>query len=285
MNTPYAEVIGDPIAQSKSPAIHAFWLEKLGIVGEYRASRVAPEGLAAYLEMRRGDPDWLGCNITMPHKQTAMALVDRVEPLARRVGAINTVHRAKDGALIGRNTDVGGFLEPLAERLGERHLFRMARVIGTGGAARAIVAGLASEGFTLVLAGRDPEKARLLLDELAPQGEHHAVPLTTFSDGTDFAFDDRAGCCDLVVNASPLGMRGQPPLAFDWSHAPPGSIAYDIVTDPVETRFLRDAHAAGFATIDGLAMLIGQAARAFERFFGTPPPRRHDAELRARLSA
>ena len=86
MNTPYAEVIGDPIAQSKSPAIHAFWLEKLGIVGEYRASRVAPEGLAAYLEMRRGDPDWLGCNITMPHKQTAMALVDRVDvenPLQR----------------------------------------------------------------------------------------------------------------------------------------------------------------------------------------------------------
>lgn len=285
MSTPYAEVIGDPIAQSKSPAIQSFWLEKLGIEGEYRATRVAPDGLDDYFAERRGDPDWRGCNITMPHKQAAMPLLDRIEPLARRVGAVNTVHRAKDGALVGRNTDVGGFLEPLAERLNKRHLFRMARVIGTGGAARAIVAGLAGEGFTLVLAGRDPGKARAILDELAPDGEHHAVPLSAFEGRTDFPFDDREGCCDLVVNASPLGMRGQPPLVFDWSHAPPGSIAYDIVTDPLETPFLRSARAAGFATIDGLAMLIGQAAGAFERFFGTPPPREHDAALRARLTA
>lgn len=283
MTRPYAEVIGDPIAQSKSPAIHGFWLDKLGLGAEYRATRVSPEGLAAYLQQRRGDAGWLGCNITMPHKQAAMGLLDRIEPLARRVGAVNTVHRAKDGALVGRNTDVGGFLEPLAERLGRQHLFRMARVIGTGGAARAIIAGLADEGFTLVVAGRDPDKARRLLDELAPDGEHHAVPLTAFEGKTDFPFDDREGCCDLVVNASPLGMRDQPALAFDWSHAPPGSIAYDIVTDPVETRFLRDARGAGFATIDGLAMLIGQAAGAFERFFGIAPPREHDAEMRERL--
>jgi shikimate dehydrogenase len=283
MTRPYAEVIGDPIAQSKSPAIHGFWLDKLGIEAEYRATRVAPGGLAAYLQQRRGDAGWLGCNITMPHKQAAMGLLDRIEPLARRVGAVNTVHRAKDGALVGRNTDVGGFLEPLAEGLGRQHLFRMARVIGTGGAARAIIAGLADEGFTLVVAGRDPDKARRLLDELAPDGEHRAVPLTAFEGKTDFPFDDREGCCDLVVNASPLGMRGQPALAFDWSHAPPRSIAYDIVTDPVETRFLRDGRAAGFATVDGLAMLVGQAASAFERFFGVAPPREHDAELRERL--
>lgn len=285
MNAPYAEVIGDPIAQSKSPAIHNFWLEKLAVPGEYRASRVATDGLSTYLEHRRGDPDWRGCNITMPHKQATMPLLDRIEPLARRVGAVNTVHRAKDGALVGRNTDVGGFLEPLERRLAGRHLFRMARVLGTGGAARAIVAGLAGAGFTLVLAGRDPVKARAILDELAPDGEHHAVPLSAFEGPTGFAFDDREGCCDLVVNASPLGMRGQPPLVFDWSHAPPGSLAYDIVTDPLETPFLRDAREAGFATLDGLAMLIGQAARAFEHFFGTSPPREHDGELRARLTA
>ena len=285
MSTSYAEVIGDPIAQSKSPAIHNFWLERLGIAREYRATRVAPGGLAEYFAERRTDPAWRGCNITMPHKQAAMPLLDRIEPLARRVGAVNTVHHAKDGALVGRNTDVGGFLEPLAEFLARRHLFRMARVIGTGGAARAIVAGLAGEGFTLVLAGRDPGKAKAILDELAPDGEHHAVALAAFADPTDFPFDDREGCCDLVVNASPLGMRGQPPLAFDWSHAPPGSIAYDIVTDPLETPFLRDARAAGFAAVDGLAMLIGQAAGAFERFFGAPPPREHDAELRDRLAA
>src|SRR5690606_365600 len=98
------------------------------------------------------------------------------------------------------------------------------------------------------------------------------------------AFDDRAGCFDLVVNASPLGMRGQPPLALDLSHIPPGSIVYDIVTDPLDTPLLRAARKAGLRTIDGLSMLIGQAAAAFERFFGTPPPREPgDADLRDQL--
>ena len=124
----------------------------------------------------------------------------------------------------------------------------------------------------------------MLLGELA-EGEHHTAPLSHFAETTDFAFDDREGCLDLVVNASPLGMRGQPPLAFDWSHAPPGSIAYDIVTDPAETDFLKNARGAGFQTVDGLSMLIGQAGAAFTYFFGVEPQREHDAELRARLAA
>lgn len=282
--TAYAEVIGDPIVQSKSPAIHGFWLEKLGLEADYRAHHVTAEGLTEYIAARREDTDWRGCNVTMPHKQAVLALVDRLEPLAKRVGAVNTIQRAKDGKLVGRNTDVAGFLEPLQDCLRKQHYFRMARVLGTGGAARAIVAGLNAEGFTLVLAGRNPDKARALLDELA-EGEHHTAHLAHFADATDFAFDDRDGCCDLVVNASPLGMRGQPPLAFDWSHAPPGSIAYDIVTDPVETEFLKAARGAGFETIDGLSMLIGQAAAAFTHFFGEEPPREHDAELRERITA
>lgn len=282
--TRYAEVIGDPIAQSKSPAIHRFWLDRGEIDGDYRAHHVTSEGLAIYFAARRADPAWRGCNVTMPHKQAVIAHLDRVDPLALRVGAVNTVVRAGDGALTGYNTDVAGFLEPLGAALRPIHLFRMARVLGTGGAARAVVAGLAQHHFTIVLAGRDPGKASALLDELAPDGEHHAVDLAHFAAPTDFAFDDRQGCLDLVVNASPLGMRGQPPLAFDWSHAPPGAIAYDIVTDPVETPFLRDARAAGHPTIDGLAMLIGQAAAAFDKFFGRPAPREHDAELRALLA-
>ena len=282
--TRYAEVIGDPIAQSKSPAIHRFWIEKLGLDADYRAHHVTSDNLEAYLAGRRREENWAGCNVTMPHKQAAMPLLDRIEPLARRVGAVNTIIRTGDGALVGRNTDVGGFLEPLRQRLARQHYFRMARILGTGGAARAIVAGLAKEGFTLVLAGRDPDKARGLLDELT-EGEHHAAPLSHFAEVTDFAFDDREGCCDLVINASPLGMRGQPPLAFDWSHAPPGLIAYDIVTDPAETDFLKAAREAGFETIDGLSMLIGQAAAAFRFFFGVDAPRAHDAELRERLSA
>jgi shikimate dehydrogenase len=279
-------VIGDPIAQSRSPAIHGYWLGQLGLTADYRACHVAPGELADYLTARRGDPHWRGCNVTMPHKQAIMPLLDRLDPLARRVGAVNTVVREANGALAGYNTDVPGFLEPLRPLLAGQHLFRMARILGTGGAARAIVAALAQEGFVLVLAGRDPAKARALLDELDPGGDHHAVDLAHFAGATDFAFDDRAHCLDLIVNASPLGMAGQPPLLFDLSHAPPNSVVYDIVTHPLDTPLLKAARAAGLRTIDGLSMLIGQAAVAFEHFFGQPPPRADgDAALRALLTA
>ena len=282
----YAEVIGDPIAQSKSPAIHNFWLGKLGIDAEYRAVHVRAEALASYLAERKTDPNWRGCNVTMPHKQAVMPYLERLDPLAARIGAVNTIVRSQNGSLAGYNTDAAGFLEPLRPLLEQEHLFRMARVLGTGGAARAIVAALAREQVVIVLAGRDPARARALLDALDPGGEHHATDITHFADPTDFAFDDRTGCLDLIVNASPLGMAGQPPLAFDFSHAPPGSVVYDIVTHPADTPLLQAARAAGLRTIDGLTMLIGQAAVAFEKFFGQPPPRDDgDRELRALLAA
>ena len=284
-DVPYAEVIGDPISQSKSPVIHGFWLEKLGMAGDYGRFLVPSNALADYLAGACADSNWRGCNVTMPHKQAIMPLLDRLDPLAVRIGAVNTVVRDADGRLAGYNTDAAGFLEPLAPLLAQKHYFRMARVLGTGGAARAIIVALADQGFVIVLAGRNPDKARAMLDELAPNGEHHAVDIAHFSAATDFAFDDREQCLDLIVNASPLGMAGQPPLTFDFSHAPPGSVAYDIVTHPLETDFLQRAGAAGFATIDGLSMLIGQAAVAFEKFFGQPAPRQHDAELRARLTS
>lgn len=284
MSRVYAEVIGDPIAQSKSPAIHRFWLDKLGIDADYRAEHVRRDALESYLAARKADPAWRGCNVTMPHKQAVMPQLDRLDPLAARVGAVNTIAREPDGALAGYNTDVAGFLEPLRDALERQHLFRMARVFGTGGAARAIVAALTGHNVLIVLAGRDPAKARALLDELDLGGEHHAVDLAHFAAPTDFEFDDRAGCLDLIVNASPLGMVGQPPLAFDLSHAPPGSVVYDIVTHPTDTPLLQAARAAGLSTIDGLSMLIGQAAVAFEMFFGQPPPRdAGDHALRALL--
>ena len=285
MSGPYAEVIGDPIAHSKSPIIHNFWLGKLDLAGAYEKVMIPADGLVEYLAGQRDDHDWRGCNVTMPHKQAIMPLLDRVDPLAARIGAVNTVVRAGDGTICGYNTDVAGFLEPLQQLLAREHLFRMARVIGTGGAARAIVAALADEGLVIVLAGRDPAKARALLDELAPHGEHHAVDIAHFATATDFVFDDRAGNLDLVVNASPLGMSGQPLLAFDLSHAPPASVVYDIVTSPIDSPLLQAARASGLRTIDGLTMLIGQAAKAFEMFFGKPAPREHDAALRAMLTA
>ena len=284
MTQPYAEVIGDPIAQSKSPAIHGFWLDKLGIDADYRACHVRPEELEAYIAQRRADPAWRGCNVTMPHKQAVMSLLDRIDPEAARVGAVNTVVPGDDRTLTGFNTDVAGFLEPLQPLLAQAHLFRMARVFGAGGAARAIVAALAGAGFAVVLAARDPAKARALLDELGRGNDDHAVALSHFAPPTDFAFDDRDGICDLVVNASPLGMAGHASLNLDFSHVPPGSVVYDIVTHPLDTPLLISARERGFATVDGLAMLIGQAASAFEKFFGQPAPREDDAELRALLT-
>lgn len=279
-----AHVIGDPIAQSKSPVIHRFWLRKLGLEREYERNLVPAEQLSPYFAEFRGVERWAGCNVTMPHKQAVIPLLDRLDPVAAKLGAVNTVVREADGSLTGYNTDAAGFLEPLVPMLKQSHLFRMARILGTGGAARAIVAALADNGFTLVVAGRDPAKARTLLDELVPEGEHHAIDLAHFAEATEFAFDDREGCFDLIVNASPLGMVDNLPLAFDLSHAPPGSVFYDIVTSPAETALLKDARAAGHETIGGLAMLIGQAAIAFEKFYGRPPPREHDAELMKELT-
>jgi len=284
MTRPYAEVIGDPIAQSKSPAIHNFWLKLAGIDAEYRHCHVLPDGLAAYLSERRSDPEWRGCNVTMPHKQAVMPLIDRIEPVAKRIGAVNTIVPI-DGKLVGTNTDAAGFLEPLRSVLAKPHYFRMARILGTGGAARAIITALADEGLTLVVAGRDPAKAAALLAELDPDGEHHVAPLDHFAEPTGFDFGDRDGFLDLVVNATSLGMVGQPALALEFSHVPPGSICYDIVTAPLDTPFLKEAAKRGLPTIDGLNMLIGQAAAAFERFFGQPAPRDEDAALRTVLTA
>lgn len=280
----YVEVIGDPVAQSKSPAIHRFWIDRLGLDADYRAHRVTGGELEAYVEERKKDPAWRGCNVTMPHKQAIVLLLDRLDPLAERIGAVNTVVREANGTLTGYNTDASGFLEPLEHDLEQQHLFRMARIVGTGGAARAIVVALADRGFTLVVAGRDPLRAQALLAELAP-GDHHPAPLSHFASPTDFAFDNREGCYDLVVNASPLGMQGKPPLALHMSHVPPRSVVYDIVTSPARTALLASAEEAGFRTVDGLSMLIGQAAEAFSLFFGIQPPRRDDAALRARLLA
>ena len=283
MAAPFAEVIGDPIAHSKSPVIHGFWLERLCLDGEYRRTLVARDELAPYLASRRDDPDWRGCNLTMPHKQAVVPLLDAIHPAAERIGAVNTVVRGPGNGGIGYNTDADGFLEPLRPLLARRHLFRMARVLGAGGAARAVVDALRNAGFALVVAARRAEQAAALVQGLDPQF-NHAVALSHFAHPTDFAFDDREGVLDLVVNTTPLGMSGKDALPFDFSHVPPGAVIYDIVYDPLETSLLAEARRRGHPTVDGLDMLIGQAAIAFRHFFGAPAPREHDAELRALLT-
>ncbi|UVO55234.1 shikimate dehydrogenase [Sphingomonas sp. SUN039] len=266
MTRPYAEVIGDPIAQSKSPVIHNFWLEKLGIDAEYRRCQVRPDELTDYFVQRRGDAAWRGCNVTMPHKLAVMDLVSDLSPLARRVGAANVVI-PQDLGLAAGNTDATGFAEPLAGRR-----FDHAIVVGAGGAARAVLAALAGRATWITILNRDADKAQALLDELVPAGAATAL------DGT---IDQPA---DLLVNASSLGMAGQPDLPDLERHVMPDGLVYDLVYAPLETPLLKAARARGLATIDGLEMLIGQAGEAFERFFGAPAPRQYDAELRVLLT-
>lgn len=270
MTRPYAEVIGDPISHSKSPGIHGFWLEALGIDAEYRATHVRAHELAGYFASRRGDSAWRGCNITIPHKQAALDHVEDRGGLRGSIGAINTVIRAEDGALIGTNTDVGGFYAPIAGmELEGAH----AAVIGAGGAARAILYGLARVAIGRVtILNRNVLKAGALLGAFGIKGD--AVPL-----GSPLP------PVDLLVNASALGMAGHPPLDIDLTPLPEDAVVYDAVYAPLETDLLAQARARGLDTVDGLEMLVGQAALAFELFFGAEPPRDRDDELRARLIA
>jgi len=285
MTRPYAEVIGDPIAHSKSPVMHGLWLEQLGIDADYRRTHVQPEELASFIAGRRADPDWRGCNVTIPHKQAVMPLLDRIDPVAEAIGAVNTIV-PRDGVLVGHNTDAPGFLEPLRPRLAERHLLRIARILGTGGAARAIAHALWEEGFTLIVAGRDPAKAQEIVAPFDP-GFVHVCTLDTFARPLDFDWGEAGDRLDLLVNATSLGMTGRPPLDVDFSNVPPGAIVYDAVYAPLVTPLLAQAQARGHPTIDGLSMLIGQGRIAFEHFFGAAAPSdaKSDAELRRRMIA
>ena len=286
MTRPYAEVIGDPIAHSKSPLIHNFWLGKLGIDAEYRACHVRSDELADYFTRKREDADWRGCNVTMPHKQAVQVAVDAVDDDARRIGAINTIVHSHDvgraGGLVGFNTDAAGFIEPLVPLLGDER-DRFAYVMGSGGAARAIIDALFEAEFLIFSISRDRDKARR--EFLAYLGDDEDF-LLEFDDL--HAGDLRPADPDVFsvwVNATPLGMSGQPPLPMVWGPVFENSVIYDIVTNPAQTPLLLEANLRGLRTIDGLAMLIGQAAVAFEKFFGQPAPREHDGELRALLTA
>jgi len=277
--TPYAEVIGDPIGHSKSPLIHRFWLDRLGVAGDYRHGHVRSEDLAAFLAERRGDPDWRGCNVTIPHKQAVLPLLDAVDPIAAEIGAVNTIV-ARDGMLTGYNSDAPGFLEPLRPWLDEKHMLRTARIFGAGGAARAITHALWHEGFTLILAARR-ESAAAEIAAGFDTGHVHVTDLAHFASPLDFDWKEMDGRLDVVVNATSCGMTGQPPLDLDFSHMPPGAIVYDAVYTPLETPFLKQAQALGHPTVDGLQMLLGQARIAFRLLFDLAPPT--DAESEAAL--
>ncbi|MEW4468583.1 shikimate dehydrogenase [Parasphingorhabdus sp. JC815] len=265
---PYAEVIGDPIAHSKSPVIHNFWLEKLGIKAEYRMFHVKPDELEGYIASRRDDPDWRGCNVTIPHKLAVMDHVSDPGNVHASIGAMNTVAKAENGELFGTNTDAGGFFAPISDvPLKNQDVI----VIGAGGAAQAVLFALSRiEVGSVTIINRNVLKASALLARFGLKGQalEHGSALPP---------------ARLLVNASALGMKGQDELIVDLSPLPDDAIVYDLVYAPLKTSLLKAARARGLETIDGLSMLIGQAAVAFEIFFDQAPPLEHDELLRKLL--
>jgi shikimate dehydrogenase len=274
MSKPYAEVIGDPISHSKSPIIHGFWLDRLGLEADYQACHVHGEGLADYLAQRRGDPDWRGCNVTIPHKAAVARLVDELDFRASAIGAVNTVVRRADGCLLGTNTDIDGVADAVA---GIVIADRTVVVLGAGGAARAAFAFLAGRRCRVRILARSPDKALRAAVECGLDAE-----VRPWAPGSG-AFDEAA----LVINATQLGLRGQDAMpAFvleDLTRAADDALVFDMVYAPLDTELLKAARTRGLRSADGLLMLVGQAAVAFEHFFGMPPPRECDAQLRAIL--
>lgn len=248
-----AAVIGFPVGHSLSPAIHNHWIAQYGLQGKYEARAAAPEHLRDAVR-RLAEEGYDGFNVTIPHKQAVMALCDGLDDTARAIGAVNTVKMEDDGCLRGYNTDAYGFIENIRQSAPGFDFSRgAALVIGAGGAARAVVYGLRQAGAeTVRIANRTHEHAEKIAHDFG-------VDVAECGTGAEGLKD-----VVLLVNTTPLGMKGQPELGFDVSLLPPEALVCDIVYNPLETQLLKDAAARGLKTVDGLGMLLHQAARAFE---------------------
>ncbi len=257
-----AGLMGWPVSHSRSPDIHNHWIAQHGLRGSYVLLPVAPDNLAQAL---RALPilGISGCNLTIPHKVAAMALVDHVDPVARRIGAINTVVVQPDGSLAGRNTDAYGYLESLlAEAPDWRPESGPATVIGAGGAARAVIVALADKGVREIrVCNRSPDRALALARELGAPVV--AVPWAQRHDAL-------AGVA-LLVNTTSQGMGDQPPLDLSLDLLPAQALVSDLVYVPLRTPLLLAAQARGNRTVGGLGMLLHQARPAFESWFGVMP--------------
>lgn len=259
--TKKAFVIGHPIAHSRSPLIHGTWLAEHGIDGSYEAIDVAPAELPAFFERLRSG-EFVGGNVTIPHKEAVFALCDSVDDLARTIGAVNTLV-VRDGTVHGYNTDYLGFLGNLdAAAPGWSDGPRDALVIGAGGAARAILVALRERnGGTVHVLNRTLANAQALVEEIKGPFEAHGFE----------AFAELAPKIGIVVNTSSIGMHGS---RFDWLDMgllPRTSLVTDIVYTPLITPLLADARAHGLAIVDGLGMLLHQAVPGFAEWFGVRP--------------
>lgn len=262
--TQLAGVMGWPVAHSRSPLLHGFWVKETGVDGAYLPLPVRPEHIADAL---RALPilGFRGCNLTIPHKQAALSVVDRVDPLARQIGAVNTVIVAADGTLEARNTDVFGFRESLRESVPAWNpASGPAVILGAGGSARAIIAALTDAGVEEIrIVNRTLTRAETVARDL----ETSMTRITVHPWKEAGIVQREAG---LLVNATSLGMEGQPPLELELSVLPLSAPVVDIVYVPLETALLATARQRGNPVVDGLGMLLHQGRPGFEAWFGVP---------------
>ena len=264
-------VIGDPIAHSLSPAIHGHWIAEHSLDAAYERGHVTAEDFPDFITRLR-DHGYHGANVTVPHKEMAYRLVDRLHETAKGVGAVNTLW-FEDDTLVGANSDVAGFLGNLDEgQPGWDDGLQVATVIGAGGASRAVVKALHNRRIpTIRIANRTEERARQLLDDLQIEAE-----IISWE-----KIQDAIAGAELIVNTTSLGMAGHTALDLDLSGADSNALVTDIVYTPLKTPLLETAERTGRPTVDGLGMLLHQAVLGFERWFGATP--KVTPELRAAI--
>lgn len=256
--------MGWPVSHSLSPRLHNYWLRKYKIDGAYIPLAVEPENLEKAL---RALPalGLKGCNLTIPHKEKALKYMDSIDPLAKRIGAVNTVIVHKDGSLEGKNTDAFGFTANLIAGGFQKSCHgKTATVLGAGGAARAVIVALQDMGFSQInIVNRSKDHAEQLAASLSNGSD---IKVVTW-DKTTQAFDGSA----LLINTTPLGMQGQAELKIDLTPMPSTAWVTDIVYAPLKTKLLLQAQQKRLKTIDGLGMLLHQARPGFAAWFGVEP--------------
>lgn len=269
-----AGVMGDPVMHSRSPKLHNYWLAKYGLTGTYVPLAIRAEHLRAAL---RALPalGFSGCNLTIPHKEAALDIVDKLDPLARRIGAVNCVVVVPDGSLEGRNHDAFGYIESVREAQPDwRADTGPIVVIGAGGGARAVLVSLVDQGAREIrLVNRTLARGKALAGELGG-------PIRPLSwEQREAALEGAA----MLINATNQGMLGEPPLDLALDRLPVSALVSDIVYIPRETALLAAARRRGNATVNGLGMLLHQARPAFHAWFGIMPE--VTPELRAMIEA
>lgn len=254
-------VIGWPISHSRSPLIHGYWLKHYGLTGSYTRQPVASENLETFIQSLAAN-GYAGCNVTIPHKEAAYHLVTAGDELTARLGVVNTIY-LEGSRLMGISTDGPGFLSNLRESQPRLHLpATPALILGAGGAAQAIAGALLEAGCpSLTVANRNHDRALAMAAKFGPR--LRAVPWSEAE-----AAMEGVG---LLVNTTALGMTGQPPLVVNLARLPTQAIVSDIVYTPLETDLLQQARLRGLATVEGLGMLLHQAAPGFQKWFGRYP--------------